>query len=40
MQFRECIRCLMDNINNKNINFNEKGFCNFCEDYLLKKKNN
>lgn len=38
MQFRECIRCLMDNINNKNINFNEKGFCNFCEDYLLKKK--
>ena len=38
MQLQECNRCLMDNINNKSIYFNEKGFCNFCENYLLKKK--
>ena len=31
-----CKRCVMDNLNTK-INFNEKGFCNYCTDALEQK---
>lgn len=32
-----CKRCVMDDLNDPNIRFNEDGNCNYCEDYFIKE---
>lgn len=34
-----CKRCVMDDLNDPDIHFNDSGLCNYCEDYFQKKKN-
>jgi N-acetyl sugar amidotransferase len=35
---RICQRCVMDDLNDPDIRFNELGYCNYCEDYFNKSK--
>ena len=34
-----CKNCVMDNSNDLNIHFNSDGVCNYCVDFLKKRRN-
>ena len=36
--YRICKKCVMDNISDNDITFDEKGICNFCYEYEYKFK--
>lgn len=38
--YHVCIRCVMDNTNDPDIFFDEKGFCNYCSDYYTNEAQN
>ena len=38
MNYQQCKRCVMDNASDKTISFNDKGYCNYCEDIKKRMK--
>jgi N-acetyl sugar amidotransferase len=38
--YQQCVKCILDNINNVDITFDENGVCSFCHSYELNEKQN
>lgn len=37
VEYKQCVRCIMDNKSDVNITFDEKGFCNYCTEAIEQK---
>ena len=38
MEYRRCVRCVMDNKSDTTIRFDKEGFCNYCSDTIKRKQ--